>query len=398
MTEPPISPHFGTAVTGERRFARPALEEEFDSVMTGTNGGTLFGLRRIGKSSEVLACAERLRGGKPPYLVLYQDAQGCGSESKLLVDILKQLPPQGWRQRVTQLIADDNAIASTARDALQKFAGKEADIQAYLSPIMDALESSIDRSEQVVLIIDEFPWLCRNILESDSAQGRSRVDLFLAAMRRWRAKGVRMLLLGSVGMAALGRRHGLDLSHLIDLTRLEVPPLGDDEARAFVRRLAAGGGVSGWTEQHTERLIEESAALYTSILQRGFQQLTVGGRAAPLEKISDIFAEKIRPNLDATFYEQFDRRLPFYRELPEPLPGLLTRLLQTVISSDEPVEYQSFRGNDPVDDADLGDALAMLREDGFLQMRAPRDQGQLWRPASTLVTAWWRQRRGGAFA
>ena len=93
------------------RFERPELEDEFHSVMTGTNGGTLFGLRRTGKSTEVLACADRLRADVPPYQVVYQDAQGCGSESKLLTDILKQLPVQGWRERVTQLIADDNAIA-----------------------------------------------------------------------------------------------------------------------------------------------------------------------------------------------------------------------------------------------------------------------------------------------
>jgi hypothetical protein len=53
-----ITPHVGTAVQGEKRFPCPVLEAEFDSVLTRGNGGTLFGLRRIGKSSEAMACAQ----------------------------------------------------------------------------------------------------------------------------------------------------------------------------------------------------------------------------------------------------------------------------------------------------------------------------------------------------
>jgi len=203
-----------------------------------------------------------------------------------------------------------------------------------------------------------------------------------------------MLLLGSIGMAGLARRYRLDLSHLIDLTPLEVPPLERQEAAEFIECLASGGSIKGWTPDHTDRLIDESAAWYTSILQRGFQQLTVGGRAAPLDKVAEVFAGKIRPNLDSTFFEQFDRRIAFYRQLDKPLPDLVKRLLEQIVAGGAAVEYQQLRKQKD-NDADLGDALTILREDGFLTMRAPLDQGQLWRPASALVNAWWKQRRGG---
>ena len=307
------------------------------------------------------------------------------------------MPSQGWRGRIASAIADDSAIAASARDALGKLTGSHAtDVQAYFGPIAAAIERTVQRSDRVVLMIDELPWLCRTILEGDATGGHRRVDVLLASLRRWRTKGVRMLLLGSVGMVGLGRKYGLDLNHLNDLTPLEVPPLDQDEARTMVRALVAGGQVRDWTDAHTDALLAESAALYTSMLQRGFRALTVGGKAAPLPDVHEIFATKVRPDLDATFYRQFDKRVQLYRELDAPLSALLTSTLKRTLSSPEPTPLQALReaAGASVDAADLGDALSMLREDGFLNMRAMRDGSQTWRPASSLVSAWWTQRRG----
>lgn len=398
MPRESITPHFGTEVTGECRFEQPALEAEFDSVMTGSNGATLFGLRRVGKSTEALACAERLRARPEPFVVIWQKAEGMTSEAHLLVEVLKQMPSQGWRDRITSAIADDNAIAASARDALGKLTGSHAtDVQAYFGPIAAAIERTVQKSDRVVLMIDELPWLCRTILEGDPTGGRRRVDVLLASLRRWRNKGVRMLLLGSVGVVGLGRQHRLDLSHLNDLTPLEVPPLDPDAARTMVRALVAGGEVRDWTDAHTGALLSESAALYTSMLQRGFLALTVGGKAAPLATVPELFATKVRPDLDATFYRQFDKRVQLYRELTAPLSALLASTLKCVLSAPEPAPLHALReaAGASVDAADLGDALSMLREDGFLNMRALRDGSQMWRPASSLVTAWWTQKRGG---
>jgi hypothetical protein len=210
---------------------------------------------------------------------------------------------------------------------------------------------------------------------------------------------MRMLLVGSIGMAALGRRHKLDLSHLRDLGFLEVPPLDDGEASEFIAALAAGA--TGWTEAHSQALLDESVAYYPAILQTGFQAMTRGGRSLALDQISDLFASKVRPNLDQTFFAQFDRRLQLYRELPPPMPALLRGVLERVMAAPgQRLEYPALddqlRADLPMlDPADLGDTLAILREDGFLSLRAPRNAPQIWLVASGLVSAWWSQRRGG---
>lgn len=392
-----IVPHIGTEVSGDKFFPRRALEDEFYSAMTRSNGAKLFGLRRIGKSSEALACCERLQ--EDGFIVVREDAQGMSSEVMLLQAILGKLPTEGLKARAMQLILDNNAIAKSARDAFSKATtGKADEALAYFGPIMAAMESAIDQNDRIVLVIDEFPWLCRSILQSDADKGVARVDVLLAALRRWRNKGVPMLLMGSIGMVALARQYGLDLEHLNDLGPLSMPPLEYEEAKALIDALAVGGKIADWTEKHATALLEESVAFYPAMLQKGFEQTTLGGRAASIDRFPDLFAEKVRPDFDDTFYQQFDKRLKLYRSLPEPLPKLLEGILQTVIKANSPVAwdalYEAFASNDEISEADLSDALSILREDGFIAVRAQRDGSQHWRAASGLMLAWWQQRRG----
>lgn len=390
-----IVPHIGTEVTGDRFFPRKVLADAFDSAMTRTNGAKLFGLRRIGKSSEAAACCERLIN--TGYIVVREDAEGMTSEVMLLQKILAQLPTEGLHERVMKSISQNNSIAKTVRDFITKATGgKPDDVLAYLDPIMAAIENAIDQNEHVALIIDEFPWLCKSILQSDAAKGVARVDVLLAALRRWRSKGMRMLLMGSVGMVALGRRYGLNLEHLNDLGPLNIPPLNPDEASALVNALAVGGRIKGWTGAHTTALLKETIAFYPVMLQKGFEQTTLGGDAVKVEDFPDLFAEKVRPDFDDTYYQQFDKRRKLYRELPAPLPDLLEKILCAVIPADDPVARAALVPDGSASATDLDDALNILREDGFLAVRSLRDGTQYWRPASDLIKAWWKQRRGNA--
>ena len=78
-----LEPHIGTKVTDvdRRRFPRQLLDRKFDSLMLQSNGATLFGLRRIGKSTEAGACCERLRAAG--WYVVEEDAQGKTSVGEL---------------------------------------------------------------------------------------------------------------------------------------------------------------------------------------------------------------------------------------------------------------------------------------------------------------------------
>jgi hypothetical protein len=392
-------PRFGTAVEGDSRFTRPDLEAQFDHVLAHTNGVRLFGLRRTGKSTEARALCARLHKLEPGAHIIEVDAQGMSSEGALVADMLKKVPEsaKGLRDRFIQAVGSDEGIPMAVRGALQKFAGAPAELQAYFVPIMGALERALAQQTQAILVIDELPWLCKSILESDATDGRRRVDMLLASLRRLRDRQVRMVLLGSIGMVALLRQHGLNVEHLNDLKLFEIPPLPPEEARAFLTWLVERSQIKGWTDDHTQACLDECDALYPAVLHLAFIELTVGGRAASLGKFEDIFADRVRPDFDAAIYAQFDRRLLQYRKLPAPLPRLLLALLGQAMSLDNasgtlPELRQALQEGD--DESDLRDALTMLREDGFLTVRVPRKQPERWSAASPLVTAWWAQSHG----
>ncbi len=396
-----VKPHYGNYVTGDRRFPREDLEAEFDTAIMGGSGGSLFGLRRIGKSSEAAACAQRLR--KNGTKVLEIDVQGKDSEGALLLDIISGLPHDGLGGRVVRAITQSKTIAEGARLFIEGKGGDANAVNAYFPAISAHIQSALrERDGEIALFIDEFPWLCRSILQGDPDGGRARVDRLLAELRRWRAEGMRMLLTGSIGMTGLCREYRLDASHLNDLTRLSVPPLnGPDEGRAFVEALIAGSKVEGWSEAHTSALLEETVAWYPSILQYAFQQMAPGSRAVPVQRIPEIFATNIRPNNDGTFFEQFDKRIHLYGAINDASSRILPELCECVLSADAPVTREALRQQlelkvGEVDEAVLGDALKILHEDGFLHPRFDADEKQSLAPASRLVTAWRNNRMGKA--
>lgn len=400
MTKPPRYPRFGTTVEGDARFPRPALEAKFDHLMTYTNGVRIFGLRRTGKSTEGRALCDRLRSAEPDTQVIYIDVQGMESEASLLVALLKSLPDRakGWHARFFEVVASDQGISHMAREALQKYAGTSTDIQTYFGPITKLLECALQPEDRLTLVIDELPWLCRSILEHDKERGPARVDVLLASLRRLRDRKVSMVLMGSIGMTALLREYGVYTEHINDLHLFEISPFDPDEAKKFLEWLVAAHGVEGWTEDHTRCCLDECGALYPSALHMAFIQLTVGGKAAALANFADIFADKVRPDFDATIYAQFARRLTHYRGLPQPLPHLTRALLGHILNASDQVatlpELHTVLSAGG-DDSDLRDALTILREDGFLSLRAPRNQPDRWRAASPLVLSWWRQSHGG---
>jgi hypothetical protein len=417
-----VQPHYGSAVRGVQRWPRPDLEAQFDSALAGGNGAKLFGLRRIGKSTEAVACAARLQA--LGWTTVALDCQDMATEAQLLMKLFAELPSRGWAAGLLKAVTGDSLIAAGVRDALTAMDdSKLGDVNAYFGSIANAIERALrdrrgtaEAGAGLLLCIDELPWLCRRILESDPHRGRQRVDQLFAALRRWRDAGMVMLLIGSIGLMGLGRAHGLDMDHLNDLTTLSVPPLAEpDAARAFVAALAAHAPTPGWTDAHTEAVLDESAAWYPAMLQKAFQVLTPGGRAVSLARIPDLFAEQVRPDLDLTFFQQFDRRLKRYADAADAWSAQVRDICEAVLGAAAPVTRAGIRTaigayppQDPtppqgtttsdaahLDEADLGDALEALREDGFIDVRIERDGTQHWRPASPLVAAWRLRRRGG---
>lgn len=393
-----ILPHYGTAAVGASRFPRPQIEIRALDAMTRTNGLRLFGLRRIGKSTLLQYCVDQLR--ERGIHVIDIDAQGMSLETDLLYGILAELPSEALQSRIFKAISNSSVLPQAIRTGFEKKTGITGDTIEYFRALSSVIGTELRRPgvDQIAIVIDEFSFLCRTILESDqSGRGARRVEVLLAALRGWRSNGVRMVLSGSIGLAALARRYKVDLTHHNDLKPLDLPPFLPEErsvAVAFVSALVKGGEIEGWTDLHTESLLDECTAWYPSLIQQALPELSPGGQAVSVDEIPDLFATSIRLALDENFFTQFDRRLKFYDELDDTISPAFKALCGAAISTKDPLSRQALAEAAQVDlNAEtLAEALRILREDGFLTVRIDREGTQQWSVASPLVTAWWRQR------
>lgn len=189
-----IKPHFGSAVEGEQRFPRPKLEEKLLRLLQNSNGIGMFGLRRTGKSTLTRFAEDAMRDRG--YSVVTVDAQGFRALDHLLFDMLRALPKErGVAQRLLNWASGSGAVPTALREALNlalqgvgpRDKRTTETITSYWQAIADQIAQSLraDRAD-VLLTIDEFPFMCKGIIDSDGAvSGRATVNQLLAALRLW---------------------------------------------------------------------------------------------------------------------------------------------------------------------------------------------------------------------
>lgn len=379
---------YGNAVTGDQRFDRPELQERFMRTLEHSAGVKMFGLRRIGKSTLRLYAVEQLeRRGR---LVTAIDGQGLQSLSDLLARLFAAMPRgEGFMNRALGLLSQGPAQA--ALQAVAQGTGHEdATLSAYWQLVSAAIRQALEGDgPKPVLVIDEFTYLIGNLLKRE--RGQEDVDKLLAAMREWRGSGMTMLLTGSIGLTALARTHGITVEHLNDLQPFTIPELSEEEARRFVRDATQEPSRCRWTDAHTDEFLRQSQVLYPCFLVRGLLQVGIENPPDP-PAFAEIFEEFVRPDLHADFYNQFDRRFRAYKKLEDDeQEKLILPALATIMRADEPVAQDALPCNGDFTRVDLSIALSMLLEDGFIQSRERIDSDRLWKPASSLASAWWRR-------
>ncbi len=396
-----LPPHYGGPVSGEQFWPRPDIVDNLVETLRSGVSVTLFGLRRIGKSSAMAEAARRLQADGNCTIVSI-DAQDFNGLEKLLTELLAALPSDGTLMTtILQKLGGNRFFPAALKTGLEVMLGKKPSeedglaryVADYWGPICNEISSAIKESgTRFILMIDEFPFMCQGMLAQK--KGRELVDKLLATLRQWRAGPITMVLSGSIGMRFLAREHNLEFVHLNDFVPLEITPLASQgEARAMITAMVRAADLTWWTDETTEAMLDETAAYYPSFLQFAFNQLRVR-RAATQEAIAEIFAEHIRPNLDVTFFDQFDGRIKRY---DEPLRKGAAAILGGIVAADpglvQRTKLVETLGADEAQ-GDLSETLKLLKEDGFLGQRVERDGSESWRLASPLVKAWWLQRRG----
>lgn len=382
---------YGSSVHGADFWDRSDIVGEIVSYLVAGDSVSLFGLRRIGKSSIMLAVQAQLK--KAGRDAVFVDLQGAGNVVAFFESLTTALSQSSSGKQITQDVYSTKALPSLITNFIGRLAGKldaepaatvqSSDLNAYLRTVGELIAAGASRlpeEKRPILLLDELPYLLDHALKAGA--GAPELEALMAMLRLWRGKGLAMLLSGSIGLHGWTRRHGIDAVHLNDLIPVDLPPLSDDQARAFLQTLAQDEKFDWWQAETTEAVIANTSVLYPALLQFAVQKLKKS-RDGSKEAVVRVIATEVRPNHDMTFYRQFDDRIQEYGNLREPALTIIGSVCHS------PCTYEAFRSQlgalEPMQQADME---LMLREDGFLII-SPLDGVQA---ASPLVTVWARTR------
>ncbi|MDG4551161.1 MAG: hypothetical protein P9F19_17470 [Candidatus Contendobacter sp.] len=368
-------------------------------LLTG-NSVSLFGLRRIGKSSLLVGIEELIRKGKAvPVTLELQGAhrietlvgklmQACEKEGQgTLVDGIRSLYAGASTRMPAAVRAVYRLVTGGAGEGQESQAGVK-DVLDYLEVALGPLAEKLQKSDRkIVLILDELPFFCQDLHGQGGADKR-HVAAFLSELRRWRRDGLTMLVGGSIGVHRLERDLGIDPNLFGDLNHEQLPPLENEDAAALVAALVRGCAFDFWTPEHAQGVIAAPPAAYPTFFQSIFLELqrAARGRALTAERTGEIAVETTEKLLQDNFFPQFNHRLTYYEAAEAEVAMKLFRVLArepTPIAAD--VLGKEFPEDWPL--ARKTALLAALRQDDFLQ-KLP---GNHFAFAMPLVAAWWKE-------
>jgi len=236
----------------------------------------------------------------------------------------------------------------------------------------------------VVLLIDEFPFLCENLLQREG--GRDILVKLLAALRQWRSlPNVAMLITGSIGMRGIIYRHGLNSAHLNDMMLVQVPPMEEPDTRAMLDALVAHAKLEWWNEAVAAALLRNITAFYPSFIQYAFNSIKAR-QAATADAVQATFVNEILPGLSQDFFLQFRSRLKRYDTAQRPALEYAVH----IVAKADAIGVMAIEAFYDVFDTEIPDQegeeiLEILIEDGFLRTDIIQ---QLIHVASPLVAVW----------
>ena len=197
---PTLQRHYGGAVSGDQFWPRPEIIDNPVETLKGGESVSLFGLRRIGKSSAMKEAARIIEADDKDkaghYIIIDIDAQDYNALDKLITEILLKLPAESSMYKTVKAkLLGNRYLPEALKEGLNLlFKNKGGDTQAFAKhipgfwgPICKEITTAIAESKtQLILMIDEFPYMCKNLLAHED--GRDFIDSvagYLSSVARW---------------------------------------------------------------------------------------------------------------------------------------------------------------------------------------------------------------------
>jgi hypothetical protein len=184
--------HYGGPARGEQFWPRPDVTEPIVETLLAGESVKLFGLRRSGKSSVMLAVQSALeRAGRK---AVYVDVQGHDRVDKLVGALLGALPNSDVVSRLSQELSSKRV--NQLIDFVNRVRGREATGPLPPTAILHQVELFrgdltavlAQQNGKIVLLIDELPFLLDNAETASAGCRRQCFPRNLAILAAGRAR------------------------------------------------------------------------------------------------------------------------------------------------------------------------------------------------------------------
>lgn len=221
--------------------------------------------------------------------------------------------------------------------------------------------------EEVLLIIDEFPWMVANFIDADHDGALHFLKWFRALRQQTRASRVRFLLGGSVNLEP--RLEFLGCEALInDLQRHHLSPLSAERATEFVRCVLTNEDVDFAPDvpEVIARVADTGIHFFLQVLiSECLTDLRQGGSSRlEAERIVHVYTERVLGPANRNRFSHYHTRLKqHYRHL-ERSARLILAALAAERSIDRADLAAMLRRND--EDVSVDEVLSLLESDFYI--------------------------------
>ena len=228
----------GPVAEGEFYFKRPYLNSLFWKKITESQNLSIVAPRRVGKSSFMLNLLDKNKKG---YRCLYLITESINNPNEFFKKIYKVVITQlSTATKFKKSFADIFQRLDIKKISVTEIEFGKKDIN-YFTEIIYLCRELDDFDEKIVLLIDEYSQTIENIITD---AGRETAKIFLHQCRELRQdpevrSKISFVYTGSIGLENLVL--SIDEPRSIsDLGNFIIPPLSEDEARAFIDQIIDG--------------------------------------------------------------------------------------------------------------------------------------------------------------
>ena len=397
----------GPPVTGENFFPRPLVKDRLLRALRRGNVSFL-GPRRTGKTSILKALQASPPHGHPAVFINLEKHHTVAAWLEEMIAATKSIvdqPQADWpwvkdagRAFGTFLKRIESVtIPGGGGFKLAPAAGKD------WRPVADAfLRLLAESGAPILFLLDEFPWFLGLVAKSSSP---ADVEAVLAWFRHARQElsdhPARFLVTGSIGLNGLVRRLGLAPT-INEFDTVEIPPLTDAEALAFLEQLTGDEGfaLSAPGRKHVLRLLGTNWPILLQLFVSEIQEWQVtAGRGAPTRtELARIYRDAlVGGNRNKYCSEMWDRLPKVFAPGELRLARDILKELRLVPTGMTRSEFEAIHARLVPDEAhralvadELDYVLDTLKHDGYV-LQSPQDE-QRTRLASNILRDYWSRR------